>query len=189
MKIKTNEQVKSISKEKNIWKIHTQGWTYEGYAVILANGSRASSISGSDGSGYEIAAALGHSVITPLPALTALKCKNTGFSGWAGVRTEGKISLYADGKKIAEETGELQLTDYGVSGIPVFQISRYAIRAFWKGQKTELRLNFLPEFSREQLLLRFWKNENRTAPIKAKKNFLPDFSRISLPKCFWRPKI
>lgn len=134
---KTNEQVKSISKEKNIWKIHTQGWTYEGYAVILANGSRASSISGSDGSGYEIAAALGHSVITPLPALTALKCKNTGFSGWAGVRTEGKISLYADGKKIAEETGELQLTDYGVSGIPVFQISRYAIRAFWKGQKTE----------------------------------------------------
>ena len=170
VKIKTNEQVKSISKEKNIWKIHTQGWTYEGYAVILANGSRASSISGSDGSGYEIAAALGHSVITPLPALTALKCKNTGFSGWAGVRTEGKISLYADGKKIAEETGELQLTDYGVSGIPVFQISRYAIRAFWKGQKTELRLNFLPEFSREQLAA-FLEKRKQDSPYKGKKEF------------------
>ena len=64
VKIKTNEQVKSISKEKNIWKIHTQGWTYEGYAVILANGSRASSISGSDGSGYEIAAALGIPILS-----------------------------------------------------------------------------------------------------------------------------
>ena len=86
------------------------------------------------------------------------------------MRTEGKISLYADGKKIAEETGELQLTDYGVSGIPVFQISRYAIRAFWKGQKTELRLNFLPEFSREQLAA-FLEKRKQDSPYKGKKEF------------------
>lgn len=171
VKLKTNECVERISRENHVWKIHTKGWTYEGDALILCNGSRASAISGSEGSGYKLAADLGHLIIEPLPALTALKCKNTGFSGWAGVRTEGKISLYADGKMIAEETGELQLTDYGVSGIPVFQISRYGIRAFCEGRKTELRLNFLPEFSKEQLH-DFLEQRREASPYKGKKEFL-----------------
>ena len=97
--------------------------------MILANGSRASSVAGSCESGYEIAKSLGHHLIEPLPALTALKCKGNSFSGWSGVRTEGKITLYIDGTPTVSQQGELQLTDYGVSGIPVFQISRYAIRA------------------------------------------------------------
>ena len=134
VKIKTNQKVQRVFKEQDIWKVQVEGWIYEGEAVILSNGSKASAISGSDGSGYELAAALGHRLIEPLPALTALKCKNTGFSGWAGVRTEGRITLLVDGKKVTEETGELQLTDYGVSGIPVFQVSRYGIRALKQGK-------------------------------------------------------
>ncbi len=171
VKIKTNEHVQGLSVENNIWKIHTAGWTYESDAVILANGSKASAVSGSDGSGYELAAALGHQIIEPLPALTALKCKNTGFSGWAGVRTEGRVSLFVNGEKIIEETGELQLTDYGVSGIPVFQISRYGIRALKQGQKVALNLNFLPEFSKEQLSL-FLRTRKENSPYKGKKEFL-----------------
>ena len=85
------------------------------------------------------------------PGFNCLKCRNTGFSGWAGVRTEGRITLLVDGKKVTEETGELQLTDYGVSGIPVFQVSRYGIRALKQGKNVTLILNFLPEFSREQV--------------------------------------
>ena len=134
VKIKTNQKVQRVFKEQDIWKVQVEGWIYEGEAVILSNGSKASAISGSDGSGYELAAALGHRLIEPLPALTALKCRNTGFSGWAGVRTEGRITLLVDGKKVTEETGELQLTDYGVSGIPVFQVSRYGIRALKQGK-------------------------------------------------------
>ena len=134
VKIKTNQKVQRVFKEQDIWKVQVEGWIYEGEAVILANGSKASAISGSDGSGYELAAALGHRLIEPLPALTALKCRNTGFSGWAGVRTEGRITLLVDGEKVTEETGELQLTDYGVSGIPVFQVSRYGIRALKQGK-------------------------------------------------------
>ena len=114
VKIKTNQKVQRVFKEQDIWKVQ-EGWIYEGEAVILSNGSKASAISGSDGSGYELAAALGHRLIEPLPALTTLKCKNTGFSGWAGVRTEGRITLLVDGKKVTEETGELQPSDYGVS--------------------------------------------------------------------------
>ena len=97
-------------------------------------------------------AALGHRLIEPLPALTALKCKNTGFSR-LGRRSNRRHELRClwMGKKSQEETGELQLTDYGVSGIPVFQVSRYGIRALKQGKNVTLILNFLPEFSREQL--------------------------------------
>lgn len=142
VKIKTNQKVQRVFKEQDIWKVQVEGWIYEGEAVILSNGSKASAISGSDGSGYELAAALGHRLIEPLPALTALKCKNTGFSGWAGVRTEGRITLLVDGKKVTEETGELQLTDYGVSGIPVFQVSRYGSLCTETGKKCDSDFKF-----------------------------------------------
>ena len=98
VKIKTNQKVQRVFKEQDIWKVQVEGWIYEGEAVILSNGSKASAISGSDGSGYELAAALGHRLIEPLPALTALKCRNTGFSGWAGVRTLAETIRYAQSK-------------------------------------------------------------------------------------------
>lgn len=171
VKIKTNEFVQDVFKAGKTWKVKTRSWEYESDAVILANGSKASPIAGADGSGYELARKLGHKVIEPLPALTALKCKNTGFSGWAGVRTEGTVTLYIDDVKKAEDTGELQLTDYGVSGIPVFQISRYGIRALEEGRKVALTLNFLPEFSEKQLH-HFLEQRRTNCPYKGKKEIL-----------------
>ena len=65
------------------------GWTYEGDKIILANGSKASQVPGSDGSGYELAANLGHHIIRPLPALTGLRCKGNVFlHGQVFVRTQ-----------------------------------------------------------------------------------------------------
>ena len=153
IKIKTNEQVIAIETEKNgrNFQVLTKGWHYEADALILANGSKASSISGSDGSGYELAESLKHRIIPVYPALTALKCKGPAFKVWAGVRTEGEVSLFIDGKFYKSERGELQLTEYGISGIPVFQISTYAIRAVRDGHKAALRINFMPELSEEEL--------------------------------------
>ncbi len=151
VKIKTREKVEDVSYENGRWKVQTSGWTYEGDKVILANGSRSSQVPGSDGSGYEIAGKLGHRIVKPLPALTGLKCKGNTFSAWAGVRTDAKVALLIDGEKFAEESGEVQLTDYGVSGIPVFQLSRYAIRALDEGKKVILSVNFLPEYTSDTL--------------------------------------
>ena len=151
VKIKTREKVKDIYKENGSWKVRTEGWIYECDRVILANGSSASQVPGSDGSGYAIAENLGHRIIRPLPALTGLRCKGNAFSAWAGVRTEGEVTLLLDGKLFYQERGELQLTDYGISGIPVFQLSRYAVRALEEGKKAELSVNFFPEYTTEEL--------------------------------------
>ena len=151
VKIKTREHVVDISRNSNGWYVQTEGWHYESDAVILANGSSASNIAGADGSGYELAKRLGHKIVKPLPALVPLKCNKKAISAWSGVRTEGKVTLYIDGKEIDTATGELQLTDYGISGIPVFQISRHAVRALNEKKKVSVTLNFLPDLSREQL--------------------------------------
>ena len=146
VKIKTQEHVEELSCQEGVWKVKTSGWTYEGDAVILANGSKASEAAGADGSGYVLAEKLGHHVIKPLPALLGLKCRDSGFAGWSGVRTDGKLTLLIDGKPEGEIEGELQLTEYGISGIPVFQISRFAVRALDEGKKVRLSVNFLPEY-------------------------------------------
>ncbi len=118
--------------------------------VILSAGGKAAPSSGSDGSGYELARSLGHRIIPPLPALVQLVCRGKLFRQLAGIRTEGGVTLFADGAPAAEDRGELQLTEYGISGIPVFQVSRFASVSLSKGQKVTVRLDFLPEFTEEE---------------------------------------
>ena len=173
VKIKTNEQVTEIktgTNEKN-FQILTKGWHYDADALILANGSRASSVSGSDGSGYMLAESFHHRIVPVYPALTALKCKGSSFKAWAGVRTEGEISLFTDGKFCKSEHGELQLTEYGISGIPVFQLSTYAVRAVREGHKAELRINFMPELSEEELKKLLYARK-KACPYKKEKELL-----------------
>lgn len=112
--------------------------------LILAMGGKAAPVSGSDGSGYALAKKLGHSVIEPLPALVQLRCSGAFFKALSGVRAQGEIRLLIDGAEAAREEGELQLTDYGVSGIPVFQLSRLASRAIHDKRQCEAGINFIP---------------------------------------------
>ena len=171
VKLKTNQKVTSVSGKKNRWKVITQDWQYECDALILANGSRASAISGSDGSGYDLAKALGHPVIPVYPALTGLKCKGAFFKTWAGVRAEGKVSLYIDNSCVKSEQGELQLTEYGISGIPVFQLSRYAVCALREKSSVSVKIDFFPEMT-EKELSDFLDNRQKACPYKNKKELL-----------------
>lgn len=111
--------------------------------LIFALGGKAASKTGSDGSGYQLVRTLGHDIIKPLPALVQLRCEEGFFKSVAGVRAQADITLYVEGIAQASETGELQLTDYGISGIPVFQFSRVAARALDDKKTCEAGINFL----------------------------------------------
>lgn len=112
--------------------------------LIIATGSRAVPKTGSTGDGYVWAKSLGHTLVPQVPALTGVKCKGNGYKNMAGVRTDAKLTLKIDGDIVTEEEGELQLTDYGISGIPVFQISRYAAYGLRDGKEVSVYINFLP---------------------------------------------
>lgn len=116
-------------------------------AVILACGGCAAPNTGSDGNGFSLAKSLGHRIIPPAPALTSLRCRESFYKQLAGVRCDAEISLYVEGAFRAKDRGELQLADYGISGIPVFQLSRHAARALQEGRRVRARISFLPDFS------------------------------------------
>lgn len=120
--------------------------------VIMACGSKAYPKLGADGSSYKLVSDIGLKVIDIVPALTGLKCRGKYFELAAGARTNAKLSLYVDHELTAVDKGELQLTDYGISGIPVFQISRYASYGLADGCKVHCDIDFMPEYSLDNVL-------------------------------------
>ena len=130
----------SVKRQKEGFLVETEGWKYKADAVILACGSMAAPNTGSTGDGYRFARQLGHTVGKVLPALTGVYVKEKDAEKLAGVRMEAKVTLLIDGKNHAEDEGEVQFASYGLSGIPIFQISRYAAWALEDGKKCEICL-------------------------------------------------
>lgn len=119
--------------------------------LILATGSKAMPKSGSDGSGYELAKSLGLKVIKPLPALVQLKCEEGIQKQAAGVRCGAKVQLLVNEELVAEEEGEVQITNYGLSGIVVMQISRFAVKALDVRKQVMAVIDFFPEMQKQEL--------------------------------------
>lgn len=165
VKVCLSTHVDKIHKNKSTFLIEANTGKYEADKVILATGGCASSKLGSDGSGYGLAKAFGHNIIKPLPALVQLVSDEKYFKTLAGVRCNGFIQLYSNKKLLGEETGEILMANYGVSGIPILQLSRYAARALDKKEKVHLLIDFLPELStdktKELLRKRIIMNEHK----------------------------
>ena len=147
VKLSCNARVESLGKKGGLFYVETPGWTYEGEALILACGSLAH---GGSGDGYEYAERLGHRVIPALPALVQLKAFREWPAQLAGIRMDARVRLLIEGELAAENTGEVQFLAYGISGIPVFQVSRYGARALARRKSVEVRLHLLPSYSREE---------------------------------------
>lgn len=166
VKIETQTVIQDIRRTgTGRWALASSARTFEADAVIIAAGSKASNLPGADGSGYDLARSLGHKIHPVLPALVPLIGEGDYFRQWAGLRMEADVSVYLDGKKVGQERGEVQLTDYGVSGIPVFQLSRYAVEGIHEGKKAQVVLDLFPDVGAQKLedLLR---NRKKQSPYK-----------------------
>lgn len=135
---------------RSFYEIMTDQGEVRADAVILACGSKAAPNTGSDGSGYELAKSLGHRIIKPLPALVQLRCQGNHYRQLAGIRTEADLRLLVNDREMWRERGELQITDYGISGIPVFQLSRFAARGMDEGKKVRVMIDFLPFMDKKE---------------------------------------
>lgn len=143
--------IRNIQKVDSCFVIQTKEGDYTAKTCIFAAGGKASPKTGSDGSGFIYAKKLGHTINEPLPALVPLICEEPWLKQTAGVRCDASVSLFVDDVFAAKDCGEVQMTDYGISGIPVFQISRFASVALNAGQNVTAVLDFLPEFTTEKL--------------------------------------
>lgn len=166
VKILTETKVLGIQ-HKNEFQIQTDKGMLSADACIIACGLKASPKLGSDGSLLPEIEKLGHHMIEVVPALVQLKAKPKFFPKISGIRFEMTLTLYINNKRICQERGEVQLTDYGLSGIPTFQVSRYAAKAFQKKQKVTAILDLFPDLQpeemRKEMQFRFYKQEGKTA--------------------------
>jgi predicted Rossmann fold flavoprotein len=121
--------------------------SYLGRRLILATGGCASPQLGSDGSGYRLAEGFGHTIIKPLPALVQLKSPDKNCRTVSGVRTAARVTAYDGQAKLAREEGELIFTDYGISGIPILQLSRFVAKALDQGRKITLSIDFMKDIT------------------------------------------
>lgn len=151
-KLKTLEEVTEIKRENGRFTVYTKGWHYEADAVIVSSGTPASNIEGVSGDAKELAAAFGVRTKEYRPSLVPLKCvRENYYAKWAGVRAQAELKLLCDGKLMQAETGEVQLTDYGISGIPVFQLSCKAGELLAEGKKPVVQINFFPEMELSEI--------------------------------------
>ena len=163
IRLLTDRQVLSVKpvssdREGSCFQIISSREKFYGKKVIIATGGYAGPAFGCSGDGYRIAKDLGHYVVPPLPALTALLSKAPFLKKLNGVRCHAGISLYIGGRKAACDVGQIQFADYGVSGVVVFQVSRYAVKALQNGpdkkgpgEKVLLTIDFMPDYSRDQV--------------------------------------
>ena len=126
--------------------------TFQADAVIIAGGGKSSPVQGSDGSCFSLLNSMGIKINPVHPALTGiiLKKKNKSLKG---VRAHGEILIVDNGKVIASDIGEIQYTDYGISGIPAMNVSRYVSEHFILNKKGKIFacINVLPDFSPEDI--------------------------------------
>lgn len=140
-------------------------------ALILACGGMAAPKTGSDGNGFILAGKFGHHKTETVPALVQLKCREDFLKSVAGVRTNAALTLYINGEPVKYEQGELQLTDYGISGIPVFQFSREAAYALLHKKTVTVGIDLLPEYEKDAYK-RFFENRFNTLKDQTLERFL-----------------
>ena len=119
--------------------------------VIITTGGCSYPKTGSTGIGYSIASSFDHSIISLNPSLMPV-ITNIGLEkDWAGKRCEVLITLLENDRKIKQEHGEIQFTNYGLSGICIFNLSRNIALGLKNGLKEEISINFVPWLNDESL--------------------------------------
>jgi predicted Rossmann fold flavoprotein len=122
--------------------------------VILATGGKSLPKSGSDGQGYAMAQALGHT-LTPrvFPALVPLVLVDGHFlRDLSGISVLVALTVRAaNGKALAQFSGSLLCTHFGLSGPVALDISRYYTDAVLDDADAMLTTNWLPAMDAEAL--------------------------------------
>ncbi len=166
IEILTNQHVSSLSKKDKRICIISNKQTFFADSVIVACGGKSYPKTGSDGSGFDFLRRMNLQYVEPYPALTSLICNQNGCKILSGMRNQASVSIF-DSKHsmIASDQGQIQFTDYGISGIPVFQVSSKIYPYLLKHNHARLtdltaRIDLFPYEEEEKLFLQLERQLN-----------------------------
>ena len=161
--LKLGFDVEKVQKTENGFAITGNEETIPCDKLIVACGGLAGSKLGGTRSGYKLLAKLGHKSTRLRPSLVQIKADWSGCAALKGVRANCHIQILKDSKLFKESCGELQLTELGISGPVVFEISRDV--CYGPGEWTA-RIDFLPDWTEEQLSAELEKRRNTGLPME-----------------------
>ncbi len=135
--IKNDVRVLNIVKKNDSFIVSTNNGDFICDKVIVSTGGKSYPKTGSEGDGYLFGKSLGHKIVPVVPSLVGLVSNDKFIKSLSGVRCDACVSLNSK-----SEIGEVQFTDYGLSGICIFNLSNIASRL----GNCSVKINFLYNF-------------------------------------------
>ena len=162
IQVKLGFEVEKVKKTASGFLVQSRGEGVECNRLIIACGGLAGTKLGGSMSGYKLLRSLGHGCTKLRPTLVQLKSGWRGAAALKGVRANCRAAVVHDGKVTAESEGQLQFTEYGLSGPVIFEISRDVCQG---GGDWLCRLDFLPEMDGKALISELEKRRNTVLPV------------------------
>jgi len=160
-------EITSITKKARGYSLKSTDASYYADKVILACGGPAGSKLGGTDLGYRLLKSLGHHIVPPVPSLVQIKTDVSFTKGLKGVRADAGVTLKRYGHTVAADAGEIQFTDFGVSGPTIFALSREAAQ----GGEQVLLLDLLRPMTEEQTVA-YLKSKQQSMPSILLEDFL-----------------
>lgn len=185
VEVLTEQEVKQILKRKDSFEVLTNQKTFHFDRVILscgniAGGSPAQTKGRKPNDYLKLLPEIKLNTSAFSPALTGLRCNDSFCKAIAGVRAKGSIYFIHDGKTVCEK-GEIQFTDYGISGIPVFQISRQIGIRLQKEKEVTVNVDFLDEYQEKDWLSSIQKRSEVLSELTAEQFFVGTIHKKLIP--------
>lgn len=153
VEIQTDIKVIDVFYKKDIWHVVGENSiTYHAKNVIVATGGMANISFGCDQVGYHILKKLGHTISPTFPTLVHILSPSSYCKMMKGTKIKCEASAYVADKLMRKEYGEVLFTEDGLSGPPIFQLSRIAAKAELEGKKAAIILDLLPDLSYEEVV-------------------------------------
>ena len=147
----SGERVTDVGRAPDSFVVSSSSRRYRARAVVLATGGRSLPKTGSDGTGYELAARLGHGCIDTTPALAPLVLAGGRHVVLSGVSHDVRLTVRVAGERTTRLDGSLLWTHFGASGPVVLNASRHWHRARLEHRQVEVLLNLCPSETFESL--------------------------------------
>ena len=144
----TDFEVTKTRKTADGFLVESKNGQYLCDRLIIACGGLAGTKLGGTMSGYQLLRSFGHHATKLRPALVQVKSSWQGCASLKGVRANCHAEIYHNGKLYSQSTGELQFTQYGLSGPVIFEVSRDVCQG---AGDWVCKLDFLPDIADKQL--------------------------------------
>lgn len=156
IQIELNKEIIDINKKNDVFKvISSDNESFLGRKVIIATGGKSMPLTGSNGSGLDLAKKFGHKITEVFPALVKLRVDSPYLKQLSGVKINTQVDLLIDNEVIQTEHGDVLFANYGVSGPTILELSRKANEKLMIGQEVFVRIVLIQSLPKSKIIERF----------------------------------